>query len=93
MTFKEPPGNYEICPICYWEDDIVQLKDPDFEGGANDVSLREAQKNYQKFEAIEERFAEKTRKPNPSEHKDKKWFPLEEDTKINENKLYYWEKL
>jgi hypothetical protein len=34
---------YDICPICFWEDDIVQFEDPDFEGGANIVSLRQAQ--------------------------------------------------
>ncbi len=39
---EEPPGTYEICNICYWEDDEVQFNDPDFEGGANEVSLRQA---------------------------------------------------
>ncbi|EJS66361.1 hypothetical protein CN425_23275 [Bacillus cereus] len=42
---EEPPGTYEICSICFWEDDPVQFKDPDLEGGANEVSLRQAQKN------------------------------------------------
>lgn len=35
-------GNYEICPICEWEDDPVQSEDPDFAGGANSPSLNEA---------------------------------------------------
>lgn len=30
---EEPPDTYEICNICYWEDDEVQFNDPDFEGG------------------------------------------------------------
>ncbi|MBL1704243.1 hypothetical protein DXB51_09685 [Bacillus cereus] len=34
---EEPPGTYEICSICYWEDDEVQFNDPDFEGGANEA--------------------------------------------------------
>ncbi|EOO14795.1 hypothetical protein IG9_03963 [Bacillus cereus HuA2-9] len=41
---EEPPGTYEICSICYWEDDEVQFNDHDFEGGANEVSLRQRRK-------------------------------------------------
>lgn len=33
-------GTFEICPICYWEDDDVQFKDINFAGGANDESLK-----------------------------------------------------
>lgn len=43
------PGSYDICNTCRWEDDDVQFKDPDFEGGANDVSLNEARRNFQKY--------------------------------------------
>lgn len=32
---EEPGGTYLICAVCFWEDDPVQLSDPDFEGGAN----------------------------------------------------------
>ncbi|WP_208413300.1 CPCC family cysteine-rich protein [Xanthomonas campestris] len=32
-------GNYEICPVCRWEDDPVQSEDPNFSGGANELSL------------------------------------------------------
>ena len=35
-------GDYEICEICGWEDDPVQSKDPDFEGGSNKESLNQA---------------------------------------------------
>ncbi len=42
----EPPGTYEICPVCFWEDDPVQFRDPEFEGGANAVSLEQARRNY-----------------------------------------------
>lgn len=34
---EEPPGTYDICRICYWEDDGGQFRDPDYEGGANRV--------------------------------------------------------
>lgn len=36
---------HDICPICGWEDDIVQNRDTDFDGGANDMSLNQ----YKKF--------------------------------------------
>ncbi|MBQ7651641.1 MAG: hypothetical protein IJS15_11825 [Victivallales bacterium] len=42
----ENPGDYEICPVCGWEDDPTQAQDPDFEGGANELSLNQAKKQY-----------------------------------------------
>ena len=40
---EQPPGTFDICAVCGWEDDDVQARDPNFEGGANQSSLREAQ--------------------------------------------------
>jgi hypothetical protein len=34
-VFSEPPGLYDICPICFWQDDDVQLRWPDYDGGVN----------------------------------------------------------
>ena len=42
--FGEPPGSYEICELCGWEDDHVQLAHPSMGGGANKLSLAECQK-------------------------------------------------
>lgn len=36
-------GTYNICPICAWEDDPVQLANPACGGGANRESLIDAQ--------------------------------------------------
>ncbi len=44
---EEPPGTFEVCPVCGWEDDDAQARDPDFAGGANRVSLREARANFE----------------------------------------------
>ncbi|MDQ0194587.1 rubrerythrin [Paenibacillus wynnii] len=30
---EEPPGTYDICKICFWEDDGVQFDDPDMQAG------------------------------------------------------------
>ncbi|WP_323144315.1 CPCC family cysteine-rich protein [Massilia phyllosphaerae] len=35
-------GCYEICDLCGWVDDPVQSSDPEYLGGANCNSLREA---------------------------------------------------
>lgn len=37
---------YDICGICGWEDDPVQAANPDFDGGANKMSLNEARKAW-----------------------------------------------
>lgn len=70
---EEPPGTYEICAICYWEDDPVQFEDPDYEGGANRPLLKTAQKNVQVFGACEKQFQEHVRKPNADDEKDPNW--------------------
>ncbi|MBD3109897.1 hydrolase [Bacillus sp. AGMB 02131] len=76
-TFEEPPGNYEICGVCYWEDDGVQNDDPDFEGGANEVSLRQAQRNYKIYGAIEEMFKYRVVEPSLGGYeKDENFKPL-----------------
>ena len=43
-------GAYEICPVCGWEDDPLQRKEPDFKGGANSMSLNEAYAAYREGE-------------------------------------------
>ena len=43
VVFTEPPGSYEICPVCGWEDDHVQLRYPALRGAANGQCLYEAQ--------------------------------------------------
>jgi Cysteine-rich CPCC len=43
LTFDRPAGSYELCPLCNWEDDPVQLLCPGMGGGANRESLYEAQ--------------------------------------------------
>jgi len=43
LVFGEPPGSYEICDLCGWEDDHVQLAHPAMGGGANKRSLVQSQ--------------------------------------------------
>ncbi len=76
LVFDGSPGSYEICPVCFWEDDLVQLRWPSFEGGANRLSLVECQRNFQDFGAKESRVLKHVRPARESEPVDEGWFPL-----------------
>lgn len=64
---EAPPGTFAICPICWWEDDPVQVAHPSRRGGANDVSLIEARANYVAIGASEPRFVPQARPPTDLE--------------------------
>jgi cysteine-rich CPCC protein len=64
---EQPPGTFAICPVCHWEDDEVQTRDPEFAGGANEVSLRQAQANFRNFGAAESRLCGVVRAALPHE--------------------------
>lgn len=64
---KSPPGTYQICEVCFWEDDGVQFDDPDYEGGANKLSLRQARANFREFGVSELRLKTNVRPPRPDE--------------------------
>ena len=79
--FGEAPGSYDICPVCFWEDDLSQLRWPDTDGGANVPSLIDAQANVARFGAMEWRFIRKVRAPRNDEPMDPEWrrFDLDRD--------------
>jgi hypothetical protein len=61
-------GIYEICPVCFWEDDGQDNHDADeWRGGPNRVSLREGRINYLRFGASIEADCESVRRPTPEE--------------------------
>jgi hypothetical protein len=67
LTLTDAPGRYDICPVCFWEDDPVQARDPDYAGGPNRVSLKEAKRNFAAFGASKERSRGNVRPPHPDE--------------------------
>jgi hypothetical protein len=68
LTLEQPPGDtFRICEVCFWEDDGGQLRDPDEEGGANKVSLRQGRSNFREHGACEPRCIQYVRPPEPGE--------------------------
>ena len=49
----KPNNTFQTCSVCFWEDDGVQLNDPDYEGGANHMSLNQARRNFKEFGVID----------------------------------------
>ncbi len=103
LVFDEVAGSYSICPICFWEDDAVQLLDPGFRGGANQPSLKESQENFQRYGAMEERFVGDVRPPALDDERDPTWRPVQsadlqhplrpvdlKDHEWRDEVLYYW---
>jgi hypothetical protein len=62
-------GGFEICPVCFWEDDGQDDHDADdVRGGPNGaLSLTEARVNYRRFGACEERLIGSVRPAQPAE--------------------------
>jgi hypothetical protein len=62
-------GDYQICSVCFWEDDGQDNYDADHvRGGPNGrLSLTEARRNYQRLGACDERSLKHVRSPRPEE--------------------------
>lgn len=39
-------GDYDICPVCKWENDPVQFYDHNYAGGANVLCVNDFRKEY-----------------------------------------------
>ena len=51
----ENRGQYDICPVCFWEDDGLDVDQPDAHSGPNQMSLREGRHNFELVGACEAR--------------------------------------
>jgi hypothetical protein len=62
-------GGFDICPVCFWEDDGQDDADADVvRGGPNGgLSLTQARKNYAEVGACELRCLPNVRPPRPAE--------------------------
>ena len=62
-------GGFDICPVCYWEDDGQDDHDADIvRGGPNyELSLTQARRNFADFKACDNRVLKHVRAPLPDE--------------------------
>ena len=68
-------GNYNICPICFWEDDGISIDSENSYSGPNHMSIFEGRENFIKYGACEERclkFVLDTSKLTIFKHKSEK---------------------
>lgn len=63
-------NRHDICPVCFWEDDPVMYDYPDWDVGANGVSLNHARISYQTLGVSEFRFIFHVRPPTADERID-----------------------
>lgn len=102
LTLPQGPGDYGLCPVCFWEDDGYQLRWPLSDDGANGISLYDAQATVARHGAVDRMFRKKVRKPRADEPLDPGWRRfdpafdwadrrLQEDRwPMNPEALYYW---
>ena len=102
LTFAEPPGSYDVCKICDWEDDALQLEfATSLAGGANASTLAEAQIAFAKAET---RRARKHPAIGLPAERDPSWRPIDPQrdhfpdwneheparAAASDDRLYYW---
>ncbi|GAA4561508.1 CPCC family cysteine-rich protein [Planotetraspora kaengkrachanensis] len=69
LTLSER-GGYEICPVCFWEDDGQDDHDADqVRGGPNyELSFTQGWRNFTEFGASRKKDRGHVRAPRPEEH-------------------------
>lgn len=75
--FKLEPGSHKVCPICAWEDNLAQLRFPLMVGGANRLSLFEAQQNYAAYGYSSQSRKAEVSEPLSGDRRDPQWRPLD----------------
>lgn len=63
-------GSFEICPICFWEDEgeVPDSAKPTY-GPNGSLSLEKARQNYKKFGAVDKKLKDKVRLPTMDDMK------------------------
>ncbi len=72
---KEPPGSYEICPICFWEDSVP---DESWQhASSNGIGLIQAQRNFIAFGACAHQWLDAVRRPTQEDERNPDWQTIE----------------
>ncbi|GAA4668079.1 CPCC family cysteine-rich protein [Frondihabitans cladoniiphilus] len=73
LTLELGPGDYDLCRVCFWEDDPDQLRFPESPRGANGYSLIEGQRTYSETGTSHAAFSSKVRAALAEEPIDSGW--------------------
>jgi len=76
-TLREGPGAYDLCPVCFWEDDGFHEDDAASIDGPNGSTLAEGQRRYARYGASSPHCLDKVRPPRQDEGRDPQWRPLD----------------
>jgi hypothetical protein len=68
---------YDLCDVCFWENDLDQLANPTSSKGANGYSLIDGQETFIRVGASHKTFLQKVRAPNESEPIEAGWRPVD----------------
>jgi hypothetical protein len=70
------PGDYDLCPVCFWEDDGMHEDDAASMAGPNGMTLAEGQRLYRRYGTSALHALGQVRPPAPSEPRDPDWRPV-----------------
>jgi len=98
LVMPDFPGSYALCPICGWEDDEAQARDPFYPGGTNSLPLIRAQQEFVEHGSIDPAAGQLVRSPLPDEGRDSGWRPFDPARDVVDanrprkarSALYYW---
>jgi hypothetical protein len=74
---------WEICPVCFWEDDVIADNDPSSPANG-ELRVSEAQANFMIFKSCSKQHRFPVREPLPDEERDTSWRPLPEAIRLAE---------
>jgi Cysteine-rich CPCC len=74
-TLSRGPGDYDLCPVCFWEDDGMHGDDAASRQGPNGMALAEGQRLYRRYGASALHCLSKARPPAVNEPRDPDWQP------------------
>lgn len=69
-------GDYDLCTVCFWEDDADELDDAVSLEGPNGQTLAEGQRTYARYGTSVLHCINKVRPPASDEPRDPDWEPL-----------------
>lgn len=97
LVFDEPSGSEEICPVCFWQDDLFGLLDPYTVSGPNKVSLERGQKNFALAGSSDTRLPRRRQAPAAKYALDHNWRAVDAGDKFSADSYdlkrgspYYW---